>query len=168
MQKNCTLSQTKLGWRQLFNGRFCLQWSNLQGEHLYHIHHQLSVKNKTGHNWQVAIITAFWEQWYDLWKLRNDDVHGYDASSRAIAEKREVARGLSRIYDQRNHMEPSLQALLYPDVETHMEQSSMGAIKSWMQIRGPGFAESITQVSKKAIQNVRSIRSYFASKQSTP
>jgi hypothetical protein len=90
-------SQTKIGWRQLFNGRFCIQWSNLQSEHLYHIRHQPSVKNKTGQNWQVAIITVFWEQWHTLWKLRNDDVHGHDASSRAIAEKREVARGLSRI-----------------------------------------------------------------------
>jgi hypothetical protein len=65
-------------------------------------------------------------------------------------------------------MEPSMQGLLYPDVETHMEQSSMGAIKSWMQIRGPGFAESIKQVRKKAIQNVRSIRSYFTPGRITP
>jgi hypothetical protein len=100
--------------------------------------------------------------------MRNADVHGNDAVSRAIAEKREVARGLSRIYDQRNHMEPSMQALLHPDVETHMEKSSMGANKSWMQIRGPGFAESIKQVKKKAIQNVRSIRSYFDPGRSTP
>jgi hypothetical protein len=155
-------AQTKIGWRHFFNGRFCVHWSTLQSEHLYQIRHHLPVKNKTGHSWQVAIITVLWEQWYILWKLRNEDVHGKDTVSRAIADKREVARGLSRIYDQRNHMEPSMQDHLHPDVETHMERSSMAAIKSWMQIRGPGFAESVKQVKKKAIQNVRSIRTYFS------
>ena len=53
--------QTKIGWRQLFNGRFCLHWSNLQSEHLYHIRHHLPVKHKTGQKWQVAIITVFWK-----------------------------------------------------------------------------------------------------------
>ena len=61
-----------------------------------------------------------------------------------------------------------MQALLHPDIETHMEQSSMVTIKSRMQIRGPGFAESIKQVRKKAIKNVRSIQSCFAPGRCTP
>jgi hypothetical protein len=40
------------------------------------------------HEKSIEIITVLWEQWYDLWKLRIDDVHGKDAAARAIADKR--------------------------------------------------------------------------------
>jgi hypothetical protein len=93
-----------------------------------------------------------------VWVLRNQAVHGKDVASRAIAEKREVARSLALIYDQRHHMEPSMQDLLHSDIATHLEEST-SVIKNWIAIRGPGFAESLKIVKRKAIQNVRSIRS---------
>ena len=70
----------------------------------------------------MAITTVFWEHWYDLWKLQNADAHGKDDTTRARAEKREVARRLALVYAQQNHMEPSAQASLHPEIETHLEQ----------------------------------------------
>ncbi|KAI2494428.1 hypothetical protein MHU86_20111 [Fragilaria crotonensis] len=115
-------TQNSIGWRQLFNGRFSQQWADLQNNHLFRNRHHLPTKNPTGHKWQVAIITVIWEQWYALWKMRNEDVHGKDEATRIIAERREVTRRLSAIYDQRQHMEPSAQSLLYPDIRNHLEQ----------------------------------------------
>jgi hypothetical protein len=57
---------------------------------------------------------------------------------------------------------PSMQDLLHPDIATHLAEST-SVIKNWIAIRGPGFAESLKIVKRRAIQNVRSIRSYFAS-----
>ena len=115
-------AQTQIGWRQLFNGRFCLQWGEIQNSHLYRFRNDLPTKNNLGQKWQVTIITLIWEQWYDLWKIRNADVHGTDDAARAIAERREVTQGLASIYSQRNHMEQSFQALLFPDLQSHLEQ----------------------------------------------
>jgi hypothetical protein len=94
-------------------------------------------------------------------KLRNDDVHGKDAAAKAIAEKREVSRRLTTIYDQRTDMEPSAQSLLFPDIRTHLEQPPW-VIQNWITINGPVFMTSVRNVKAKAIQNVRSIRTYFA------
>jgi hypothetical protein len=134
-------TQTKIGWRHLFNGRFCKQWGDIQGEHLYQIRQQLPNKHNTGQTWQVAVISLLWDQWHDVWVLRNKAVHGKDAATRAIAEKREVARSLAMIYEQPYHMEPSMQDLLHPDIATHLAEST-SVIKNWIAIRGPGFAES--------------------------
>lgn len=153
--------QTRLGWRQIFNGRFSQQWSELQNQHLYQIRHYLRNKNQSGHKWQVAIITVIWEQWYDLWTLRNADVHGKDVAAKALAEKRELRRRLELIYNRRAHMEPSAQDLLFQDITTHLEQPP-SVINSWLIIQGPVFAQSIRRVKARAIQNVRSIREYFA------
>ena len=154
-------AQTRIGWRQLFNGRFCQQWADIQNTHLYNIRHHLTTKNNSGQKWQVAIITVLWEEWHSLWVMRNEDVHGKDEASRALAEKREVTRKLASIYDQRNHMEPSAQALLFPDIRTHLQQPSW-VIQTWLTIKGPTFIQSLRNVKTKAIQNVRSIREYYA------
>ena len=58
-------------------------------------------------------------------------------------------------------MEPSAQALLFPDITTHLEQQPW-AIQAWLTIRGPTFAQSLRTVKARAIQNVRSIREYYA------
>ena len=50
-----TRTQTSIGWRQLFYGRFCQAWSDVQQQHMYNIRHHLPKHN-----------TVFWEQWYDL------------------------------------------------------------------------------------------------------
>ena len=93
--------------------------------------------------------------------MRNADVYGNDAATRAIAEEREVSRRLALIYDKRNHMEPSAQELLFPDIRTHLEQPPW-VIQNWITINGPVFIASMRNVKSRAIQNVRSIRSYFA------
>ncbi len=153
-------AQTRIGWRQLFNGRFCKQWGDVQNAHLYRSRHQVSTQTHSGQKWQVAIITLIWEQWYEVWKLRNDDVHGKDDATRLVAERREVTRQLAAIYSQRRLMEPSFQDLLFPDIQQHLEQPTW-VIRNWLTIRAPGFATSIRAATARAIQNVRSIRSYF-------
>jgi hypothetical protein len=54
---------------------------------LYQIRQQLPNKHNTGQTWQVAVISLLWDQWYDVWVLRNKAVHGKDAATRVIAEK---------------------------------------------------------------------------------
>ena len=49
----------------------------------------------------------------------------------------------------------------FPDLQSHLEQPTW-VIQNWLTIRAPGFLSSIRAVKMKAIQNVRSIRSYFA------
>jgi hypothetical protein len=61
-------------------------------------------------------MTLIWERWHDLWKQRNADVHGKDEAAQAKAEKKKL-QDAWRGYDQRNHMEPSAQSLLHPDIK---------------------------------------------------
>ena len=58
-------------------------------------------------------------------------------------------------------MEPSAQDLLFPDITDHLEQQPW-VIKAYFTIRGPTFAQSLRTVKARAIQNVRSIREYYA------
>jgi hypothetical protein len=82
--------QNNIGWRQLFHGRFSVECRRLQGDFDYRTraerpgqHHKF-----TGDGWQVSIITLLWKHWRELWKQRNQDVHGRDAASITTPTKR--------------------------------------------------------------------------------
>ncbi|KAI2489505.1 hypothetical protein MHU86_25082 [Fragilaria crotonensis] len=155
-------AQKRIGWRQLFNGRFCQHWADIQNTHLYEIWNQFTKDNPGKCGRQVTFIMVIWKEWHKLWIQRNADVHGKDEATRAInKEKQEMTRKLKWIYDQRNNMERSAQALLFPDVRTHLEQPSW-VIQTWLTINGPTFIQSLHSGKAKAIQNVRSIREYYA------
>ena len=153
--------QTRIGWSQMFNGRFCTEWSEIQDAYYYRERATLPVKKKSGLTWQTGLINKIWDKWYDLWKMRNEDVHGKDMASKALAEKREVKRQLEEIYEMKNHIEPSAQALLCADIRTHLEQPTW-AIQNWLAMYGGSyFAASAKRVKKLAIRGVPSIRNYF-------
>jgi hypothetical protein len=156
------LQQRKIGWRQLFNGRFSTEWASIQDGYYYRTRgagtgHR---KEASGHKWQTQLITFIWEKWYKLWKTRNQDVHGKDAITSAQADAREVRRSLDQICSQRLHMEPSVQALLCQDIRTHMQRPTW-VTRNWINIHVPVFKASIQRARKRAIQGVRSIRTYF-------
>ena len=154
--------QNKIGWRQMFQGRFSLEWSRIQGDYYYRTRdeRQGQIHKFTGDNWQVKLITLLWKHWRELWKQRNQDVHGHDAATTALAEAKDVRRRLEQIYDKRFHMEPSVQTLLHQDLHQHLRQPTW-VVKNWLTINTPIFRDSIRRVRTRATRGVRSIRSYF-------
>ena len=91
--------QNAAGWRQLFLGRFCLEWSDIQDDY-YARERDCQQKNKqTGNRWQVAVIGELWDQWHLLWNSRNKDLHGETQNQQRTAEHRNIHRDLRELYD---------------------------------------------------------------------
>ena len=131
-------TQSRIGWRQLFNGRFSYLWSEIQDAYYYRERATVPTKQKSGLKWQTGLINLLWDKWYELWKMRNEDVHGKDMATKATAEKREVKRRLMEIYALKNKMEPSARALLCADIRIHLEQPTW-VIKNWLSMYGGSF-----------------------------
>ena len=155
------VAQSRIGWRQVFNGRFSTEWSDHQDAHYYRMRATIPLKNKSGLTWQVGLINLIWDKWHELWKIRNADVHGKDLVGKAAAEKREVTRKLKAIYALKNHVEPSARALLCADIRLHLEQPTW-VIQNWLTMYGGSyFATSAKKVTTLAIRGVPSIRLFF-------
>ena len=93
--------------------------------------------------------------------MRNNDLHGADKSEKAQAERTEVERTLREIYDIKCQLEPSVQQLLCQDITDHFNKS-VWFNKNWLAIHAPLVTiMSLKRVKTRAIQGVRSIRSYF-------
>ena len=152
--------QNQIGWNQLFLGRFCWHWSDLQDAYYSVQRAQGKKKRNTGQRWQTAIISEIWTQWNIVWASRNQDVHGAGATTRQQAITREVRRDVRLLYDTRVQMEPSAQALLLDTLEEHMEQPTW-VIKNWMAIHVPGIKASIRRARLQATTGARSLQKYF-------
>ena len=154
------LNQNAIGWKHIFLGRFAWDWADSQDDY-YATHPGLNPKKRrSGERWQVAIISLLWEQWYELWRARNQDVHGADATKQAAIERRDLLRTLRSLYEKRNLYEPSAQELLMKDIRDH-ESLSTKQIKNWLAINVPVLQISYRRAKKIAIAGMKSIRHYF-------
>ena len=156
--------QNKIGWDHVFQGRFSLSWSDLQDDY-YVQQARIADTDKTqrlaGTYWQAAMIGFIWTQWFRLWEMRNNDLHGADKREKAQADRTEVERTLREIYDIKCQLEPSVQQLLCQDITDHFNKS-VWFNKNWLAIHAPLVTiMSLKRVKTRAIQGVRSIRSYF-------
>ena len=156
--------QNRIGWRQIFHGRFSIEWARLQ-ESFYNRsrsqHDRSQGTSLTGERWLTNLILFVWDKWYTLWKHRNQELHGRDVRTRAVAESIEVRRQLREIYLKKHQLEPRVQELLFDEVEHHYEVPT-AITKNWLRINAGLIRDSMRRVQTKAIQGVRSIRTYFA------
>ena len=155
--------QSRIGWCQIFLGRFTQAWSIIQQRYMerkFPTHHHIADR------WQVGLIQTIWEKWYQLWISRNEEVHGKDVSSRHNAERAEIQRQLNILYAQRPMMEPQVQQLLLASPEAHIRYP-LKVTKNWLQMNATTFSESVKRVKTRALQGMRSIRSYYSKVQDT-
>ncbi len=156
------IHQNSIGWRQMFNGRFSMEWIRLRDDHYAIQRSERGTKDRrSGHRWQIKLICLIWKEWTKLWKMRNEELYGRDAATRVINERRDIEGALRVVYEQRTHFEPRVQELLLREEYEHM-QRPLWVTRNWLNVNGPIFRESARRAKATAIAGVRSIRSYFA------
>jgi hypothetical protein len=157
--RSLILQQNDIGWRQILRGRFTNEWQRIQND--YYFRHRSKAKfRRTGIMWQKQFILTIWELWYEIWEMRNVHVHGDTAATRAQAVRRDTERQLTAIYASRNLLEPRVQELLAPDLETHLQRPA-NVTRNWLAITAPVVKDSMRRVKRLALRGVRSIRSYM-------
>jgi hypothetical protein len=125
-----------------------------------HAVHFRGTMKRTGNQWCQDITTVLWTQWTALWQLRNEVIHGRNSMERQQQKEKETLRKLRHVYSQREFMEPSVQNLLFDDINDH-EKMPPYALQNWLSVHEAVILQSIKSVSRRAIQGVRSIKSYF-------
>ena len=158
--RNLIQQQNAIGWRQIFRGRFSGKWQRLQNAYYFRHNKKKSAFKRTGERWQKTLVLVIWDSWFDLWSIRNGEIHGTTRSTRAEAERREVVRQLTELYAARQFMEPQVQEMLDEDQETQL-QRPIGVTKNWLVVAGPVIRRNVRKVRKATLQGVRSLRSYF-------
>jgi hypothetical protein len=119
-------------------------------------------QRKKGKQWQKKFIAKIWKQWFILWKLCHDLVHGKTQSTRQDTLRRTTAAELRAIYDTREQFEPEAQRLLFLELQDHIQRHQSQTTRNWLHTNAPILRDSLRRAKRRAIAGVRSIRSYFA------
>ena len=148
-------SQNRIGWVELFRGRFSNGWATLQSE-FYH----KSGLARTGDFWTSSVITTIWGEWEHLWDIRNDAQHGTDKRHRNTIRRQYALEKLRHIYNRRDDLLPIDRSLLYDSIEEH-ETKPTSTIENWINMHWDLFQASWQEAEKNSTANTNPITKFF-------
>jgi hypothetical protein len=133
-------AQRDIGWHQILKGRFSQQWTRTQDRYLG----AKATRTVNGGTWMTKVIEVWLSQWLKLWKLRNEDRHGRDVTTRAQAEEAQVYRELQQFYEAHDGNVPErLQWIFDTPISTRME-GKVGITRLWLNTWKPVMEQSYT------------------------
>ena len=155
------IQQNATGWRQIFSGRFSIEWSRIQQEYYSRHRTKPGIKSRDGLQWQVKLTIVIWDQWRNVWTVvRNQEVHGQDEVERSRADRVNISRELREVYNQRQHMEPQVAELLHQNENDHIRRPT-SINRNWLAVNLPIIRRSVRRVKKRAARGMQSLRTYF-------
>jgi hypothetical protein len=164
------LSQTRIGWRQLFQGRFSLEWIKLQDTYLQEL--GIHRADTTGTLWVTRIITVIWKQFLLMWEERNASVHGHDSATRKIATHKRIATEFRFVHTKRTEVLHTDRELFIgdntDDVEAFIETTTPKYLENWLQIWRPVILDSAKAAAAFALTSVQPLTNYFDTLRSEP
>ena len=106
-------AQQKIGWDNWLLGRWSPKWQEIQAAHYTSIG-----SKRTSHRWATAIINQFFLTSWDLWKYRNERLHG-STGSIATAQHASLNIRIDEEYALGSEgMAPSSRHFLRPPIDT--------------------------------------------------
>ena len=136
---------TAIGWRHLFQGRFSLEWSHLQDQYLQEI--GLYHSDTTGALWVTRVITVIRKQFFLMWELRNQQVHGHDKKTQKTAKRRRLASKFKHLHTKRPDVLNTDRDLFIGttgnDVNNSIASTTPKYIENWLQVWRPVILNSV-------------------------
>ena len=128
--------QTKIGWLQIFLGRFTWDWIQLQDAYVKT--QSLHPIKFSGRRLLSGTIKIMWQHLHDLWLRRNLDCHGHDSASRESASLAQAQREVAHLYTLRSPLPPSDQFMFYDSLSTHFRQEPHSyQLQTWLNTWRP-------------------------------
>jgi hypothetical protein len=155
--RTLALSQSAIGWAQIWRGRISLEFASHQ-EKFFRRNHADSTKC-TGPLWAKKFIVRLWDFFEILWKNRNDALHPDDPAAAARLHLAALRTRVHKVYSQAASFRGQDRAFFRTPVETRM-QDTPRTIENWLlQVEPLVVAIASTPVTHDLSQ--RTLHFYF-------
>jgi hypothetical protein len=140
----CLRAQSKIGWQHFFLGRIAKAIPRFVDRHFEMLHN--NGKQRQGEKWLRKTIRKIWETYLQLWKQRNEIVHGIQEGDKQTSHQIRLTARLERCYQYQAHLNVNdRNKIFYKSIEA-MQKEEPRLIQSWLRI-----CERIIRVHKKEI-----------------
>ena len=153
---NLVQQKDALGWHQLLQGRFHLDWN----------HHQLEFSkhsNSKGHhesNWTVSTMHSIWQWTHECWTIRNTTRHGKEQQSFELREKEKAVREVSFLHGLEKRTRANDREIFTTPLDEQLEANTTSLI-DWTIMWRPVILHSLNRAATLAMTHVRLIRDHF-------
>jgi hypothetical protein len=136
-------AQEKIGWLAMLRGYWATAWQEsfeatrfvpLNEEKKDRLKRQIQMAG-----WQRKVIQTMWGMSIKLWKLRNDERHGWDKESRDRSRREVLHKELEDLYLRKDEYPARVQRLLRDSYEIHI-QESVTKLADWLDAYKGTFA----------------------------
>ena len=163
-------SQARLGWPQLLHGRLSQSWATAQEAHLRAMRKdgpdtQARLSTLSGDKWVIALIKKVWTFLHQLWKLRNNDLHGTDKKSDSPRARERLKQTIHALFELRTRL-GAADRDIYPDFEDLMQSPNIH-MEKWLHYARPFIIRAVKQEDSRIKQGTQDIRPYFRPDQRT-
>jgi hypothetical protein len=133
-------AQAAVGWHHILKGRFVKHWSLALDKYLG----SRGTKRQNGGTWITKVITAWFQQWLNLWKIRNEDRHGGDEATKRQAQDRQTIREIIQFYEHHTtRVDPTHQWLFDKTIQESI-QGNISSQRIWLNTWKPIIEKSYT------------------------
>ena len=103
------------------------------------------------------------DQWFQLWKLRNEDRHGKDQAQHSILRAGTLHAEIRELYTHRLQVCPSDRSLFHNSADDHIHQHpSLDSLEDWISTYRPVILASVAQAQRLGISHNQGIYEYSA------
>jgi hypothetical protein len=128
-------AQNKIGWQHILKGRFSHHWLLFQQLPIY-LDHDIDATKNTGERWLKRILNCLWTSLWQVWLLRNDDLHGRDRQQCEQKRIQKLPPQVTALYDKADLLLANDKDLFAIPIETRLTFPS-GKLKTWIKLVTP-------------------------------
>jgi hypothetical protein len=90
-------AQNAIGWDHLLKGRFSHHWLLCQQLHI-HLDPDIDSNTASSEQWLKRVLKSLWTSLWQVWLLRNDDLHGRDRQQRELQRIEKLTPRVTALY----------------------------------------------------------------------
>lgn len=148
-------SQSTIGWNQILQGRWSLQWARS------HDHIQSLNKWKmNGEQTMISLLKRIWEKFFCIWLLRNDAKHGTDQRTRRDACLLRFRPKIIALYNMSIQLDRQDQQIFDRPIDEILSLPSH-SMEKWVHRATALFQQALKRTKTRAKNTQTSIADHF-------
>ena len=150
------ITQSHIGWRQLFMGKMSQEWEKLQGPTT-----TPQGSTRPAYLWSATVLEILITLTIELWETRNAEVHGKTAAEQNAILLPKYRAEITRLQDLQTRMR-SCDTIIFDHVDQLLAHDRAVDLADWITTNRPLIYQSIKQARLTDTSNTPRIYSWFA------
>ena len=114
-------------------------------------------KVRNDYIWGASIVEILLGKIIDLWKIRNDEVHGITKEIQEKRRKHRLVDKVKNLNEQKNKARPADMGLFHENIDQYIEDSTARTLANYISSHSKAIKNSVTKWAKQSEHGVRSI-----------